>query len=450
VQLQPRTVPAKPHQAAPPALVDLDAAAQAFAADPALPLDLEHTDVLVAMVCTFRRDRLQPYGQQRPTSPFLQLLADRGALFEHAIVQSPWTRPSTGSLLTGRWPQVLQLDDPGDEGFHNLALAPEFLTIAEAMQRRGYRTIGASGNPNISSTFGFEQGFDAYHEPESLWRDAQQPAPSGAELNAQLLAELDATPTGQRVYLQGFYVDTHTPRRPSREAVRQVQVEGAQSPRRVLNYDASLLTLDAHLAALYLEVKKRRPNLLFVVVGDHGEGLSYPLGHGKGHGNHLYTSTIDVPFLWFHPALPTPGRRIQGLSMGVDLLPTLLGLLGTEPGERVDGVSQAPALLSGRDAAHDVAYSHTWFRRSDKAAAISQGHHLIRDHKVDGEALYRLDEPRQATDLWGQQPALAAALADALDAWLREVSDAAEGTAPHQGKPSDETLEQLETLGYLD
>ncbi len=93
--------------------VELEPLREALAAQPELPLDLEHTDVLVMMVCTFRRDRLQPYGQSRPTTPFLQELAERGVLFEHAIVQSPWTRPRSSSSTipprassrTAPWPR---------------------------------------------------------------------------------------------------------------------------------------------------------------------------------------------------------------------------------------------------------------------------------------------------------------------------------------------------------
>jgi choline-sulfatase len=431
--------------------VELEPLREALAAQPELPLDLEHTDVLVMMVCTFRRDRLQPYGQSRPTTPFLQELAERGVLFEHAIVQSPWTRPSTGSLLTGLYSEVLQLDDPAESKFQNRALAEGFVTLAERFRALGYRTIGASGNPNISSTYGFHQGFDAYHEPDSLWRDAGGPPPSGAEINAQLLAELDATPADRRVYLQGFYVDTHAPRSPSTMAVRTVR-GGEGSTRRVLSYDASLLHLDSHLAQLFLEVKRRRPNLVVVVVGDHGEGLRHPSHHGQGHGNHLYTTTVDVPLLWHHPALPQPGRRIGGLAMGVDLPPTLLDLLGGPAPEGLDGASQAAALRGLQDrAVHDVAFTQTYFRRSDKTAVIADGFHLIRDRNAGGTStLYALDEPLQQTDLGGERPEVLQQLAAKLSSWEERVAAQAAGHGPTEGTPSEGMLEQLRTLGYIE
>ncbi|MFH1468804.1 MAG: sulfatase [Pseudomonadota bacterium] len=452
--------PARSSRQAASTLPEVDPARvrRAMAHAPAMPLDLADTDVLVAMVCTFRRDRLQPYGQQRPTSPFLQLMAEHGVLFEHAVVQSPWTRPSTGSLVTGRWARVLQLDSPGPESFQNRALAESATTLAERLHERGYRTIGASGNPNISSTFGFRQGFDTWHEPAVLWRDAEGPPPSGDLLVDAIIADLDATEEGQRVYLQAFFVDTHTPRRPSRQALRAVSARGAQSTRRVLVYDASLRTLDAHLAALFLAVQARRPNLLFVVVGDHGEGLKLPDNHGPGHGNHLYTTTTEVPFLWFHPSLPEPGRRIEGLAMGIDLVPTVMDLLEGAPPEGLDGASEAPALRGlSTSAVHDLAYSETWFRRADKIAVTGHGFHLIRDHApkhgsgVPTEALYSSEEALEQTDVAAQEPGAMRTLTVALDAWEREVQAATDAAGPPvQGDPSAHDIEQLKTLGYLD
>jgi len=409
----------------------------------------------VAIVCTFRKDRLQSYGQERDTTPFLSRLAASGVLFEHTITQASWTRPSVGALVTGRWPGVLQLDDPSDKGFHNRSLSPGVTTLAEVLQAAGYRALGTSGNPNISSTFGFDQGFDVYHEPDALWRDEQGPPPSGAGLVDGLIEALDAAPTDRRVYLQALFVDTHAPRHPTLRARRALQRGGGAAglSERVRKYDAALRTLDEHLARLFVEVRRRRPNLLFVVVGDHGEGLDLPPDHGPGHGNHLFTTSTDVPFLAWHPALPQPGRRIGGLAMGVDLMPTVLDLLGIPMPGPVDGRSQAAAVLGREsDASHDRAFSETLFRKSDKTAVVAEGWHLIRDRKAGGqERLFDLSESLEATDHLAEQPEVRARLDAELDAWEAEVRAGAEAAGPPvEGRPSEGTLERLKTLGYVD
>ncbi|MBN1334698.1 MAG: sulfatase-like hydrolase/transferase, partial [Deltaproteobacteria bacterium] len=436
----------------PPAETEVMAA---LTPDPSLPLSAAHTDVVLAIVCTFRKDRLQAYGQTRDTSPFLARLAANGVAFERTITQASWTRPSVGSMLTGLWPGVLQLDDPSDRGFHNRSLSAEATTLSEILEGAGYRALGISGNPNVSSTFGFDQGFAVYHEPEVLWRDEQGPPPSGGTLVQQLLEDLDASASDQRVYLQALFVDTHAPRHPTLRARRAIErgEEGGDVSERVRRYDAALRTLDGHLADLFVEVQRRRPNLLFVVIGDHGEGLDLPPGHGPGHGNHLYTTTTDVPFLIWHPALPQPGRRVDGLAMGVDLLPTILELLGLPVPGQLDGLSQAGAVLGRTStAAHEKAFSETLFRKSDKTAVMADGWHLIRDRKAGGEErLYHLSEPLEVSDHLADQPEVRARLGAELDAWEARVRAAAEASGPPvEALPSKETLHRLEMLGYLD
>src|SRR6185295_8789740 len=60
--------------------------------------------IVVVVVDTLRADALGLYGGARPTSAELDQRARSGAVFEHAFAPAPWTLPSIGSLLTGRYP----------------------------------------------------------------------------------------------------------------------------------------------------------------------------------------------------------------------------------------------------------------------------------------------------------------------------------------------------------
>ena len=70
-------------------------------------IDVATTNVVLAVVCTLRKDRLEPYGHTKPTSPFLRRLAQDSVLLERHFTQAPWTRPSMGSLFTGIWPRAI-------------------------------------------------------------------------------------------------------------------------------------------------------------------------------------------------------------------------------------------------------------------------------------------------------------------------------------------------------
>ena len=431
--------------------------------DPDQPLSAAHTDVAVMILCTLRRDRLQAYDSPRPTSPFLLRLARQGVLFEHTIVQAPWTRPSVGSLITGIWPSVLQLQDPEPKSDSDRALADPFTTLAERMRAAGYTTIGVSGNPNVSSVFGFDQGFDVHHEPESFIREATDPPVPGEELAQTLLDELDKAGQG-RVYLQALFVDTHYPRSPSEAALQVMRADLTPLPKynhKMLNtYDAALRTLDGTLARLFIQLRKRRPNLLFVVIGDHGEGLRYPHHHGSAHGNYLYTSATDVPFIVFHPSLTTPGRRIQGLATGLDLVPTVLDLLGLPPADDADGISQRPAIMGQQDSSpHDWAFTATRFRQSYRTAVFSteDGYHLILNHQPlprdqrGPEELYRHDDALEEVDLAGARPQIVSRLSKRLLAWEEEMDLRASSVgAPLEVHVPDATRRMLQVLGYVD
>jgi len=450
--------------AACPDATSCDAVDRALTPRPDLPLDTAHTDVVLAIVCTFRKDRVQPWGNPRPTAPFLGALARSGVLFERTIVQAPWTRPSVGSLITGRYPAQLKLDDPSLAASSYRPRPDDALTLAEILGREGYATVGASANPNVSRLFGFGQGFDVFQEPDVLWRNAG-PAdlPAGDVVGAEVLAALDALPSPTRVFLQALFVDTHEPRKPTPQAKRVLKASPEKGTpkgvKRVDRYDAAVRTVDSHLARLFVGLQARRPNLLFLVVGDHGEGLRLPESHGIAHGNYLFTSSTDVPFVTFHPAVPSPGRRIGGLATGLDVVPTVLDLLHVPAPAGLEGVTEAPAILGATDtAAHREAYSQTWFRRSDRSALVmtlgDTTWHLLHDNTADGKKAFDLYDPDRGMeehDLAAFNPDVVDDLSRRLMAWETRMRAAAtEGPAPVQAAIPAETNQKLQAMGYMD
>ena len=68
----------------------------------------------------------------------------------------------------------------------------------------------------------------------------------------------------------------------------------------------------------------------------------------------MYTSLdLKRPMVWYAPGAPG-GRVVDGLAESVDILPTLLDLVGIEAPAGIQGRSMAPALLgasegTGRD-----------------------------------------------------------------------------------------------------
>jgi arylsulfatase A-like enzyme len=432
---------------------------QALRAQPDLPLSAQETDVLVIAGCTVRRDRLEPYGHPLPTTPFLDQLAATGVLFEHNFSQAPWTRPAMGAIFSGRWPRVLGLDPPGRGDNFDMVVEAEHVLLAEMLKDAGYATIGSVANPNLKEVFGFRQGFDDYREPDGIYRE-RPTIPTSHDIVDDILEMAAAVPADQRLYARAVVLDGHVRRRYDAHYLRHFtgQHRDSRIDRDLARYDAALRTIDAQLARLIVELRKTRPNLLVVFAADHGEGLRLPESHGREHGNHVFRSTVETPLIVHHPALPSRGLRISELSMNVDIVPTVLELLGLEPPGPVDGRSQAPAILGGdHEPVHEVIFAETFFRRVHKSTAFDGRHQLIRIYNSDRsataytDALFSVDDPAAAEPLNTDMPASMRTLAAQLTAWETLLASLAGDAAKEErGEVDPATRQMLRDLGYLE
>ena len=85
-------------------------------------------------------------------------------------------------------------------------------------------------------------------------------------------------------------------------------------------------------------VKQKSPDgkTLIVLLSDHGEGLG---DHGEyDHGVFLYDSTVRIALMLSGPGVPA-GVKVQQQAREIDLLPTVLDLMGGHASSAVQGTS---------------------------------------------------------------------------------------------------------------
>ncbi len=115
-------------------------------------------DIVFIVLDTHRADRLSCYGYPRDTTPHIDEFAESGTLFERAIVPAQWTIPSHASLFTGEYPtthMTLQIYD---------ALGKDQITLAELLNRNGYRTVGFCNNPLLGVVQNdLDRGFEEFY-----------------------------------------------------------------------------------------------------------------------------------------------------------------------------------------------------------------------------------------------------------------------------------------------
>jgi arylsulfatase A-like enzyme len=416
------------------------------------------------VIDTLRPDHLGTYGYERETAPFLAELARDGAVFTDAFSTSSWTAPATASLFTSLHPiehgvtmgLFAQKESHHDAGAAIVRrLPPSFATLPERLRERGYRTFGLAANANIGPEIGFSRGFERFERLHGLSRFDSAPAPA-------LLAKLqewgiDGKSDGSP-FLYLHFNDVHAPY----DRQEPYLVEGKPRPgegpgaraKRSL-YDSEIGLVDATLRELFTRQPFWRDGLV-IVVSDHGEEL---LDHGAyGHRATLYGELVRVLLLVHGPGLGVKAGRHRGNVSLLDVLPTLMDLVGGSQDPLWRGVSLAGLLreetkgdalgLEERSlVSHRVRASQGQER---ELWSVTRGSfRLIR--KEDGaEELYDVASDRgervNAVDL---HPDVADRLRKELGAFLSSVRPLSGGEL--QEVPLDaEDLRALEELGYVE
>jgi len=417
-------------------------------------------DVVLIVVDTLRADHLGLYGYDRPTSPFLDRLAERSAVAETMVAQAPWTKPAVASMLTSLYPEQHRALK---EGTGN-RLADELETLPELLRAAGYRTAGFSENPHVGPSTGFDQGFDEFRVLQGF--DGRSDWVLGEA--RRWLEESDAAAPA---FLYLHFLDPHGPFEPDpadaarflegrstdNELVRKGLVGKLVRGRALREklstddfayltalYDAEIRGVDRALETLFDALAAHLDDALVIVTSDHGEEFGE---HGAlRHGFQLYEETLRVPLIVAGPGV-VPGRIADVPLAQIDLAPTVLELAGLPAPAAFRGTSFAARLRGGALAERPLV-SQTRFRGSDRSAVRAGGWKLIVDDGLDRRELYRLpDDAAERVDLAAAREDVAAR----LEGLLRDAVAPVEGlvVTGAEGAPDREAERALEHLGYL-
>ena len=200
----------------------------------------------------------------------------------------------------------------------------------------------------------------------------------------------------------------------------------------------------------WLDESALADDTLLVLIGDHGESLGR---HREGaHGFFIYDASMQVPFLLRAPYRQIGrGLRVPAQVRGIDLMPTVLGLVGVPVPEPVQGVSLAP-LADGSESDLGLwAYSESLYPRNhygwSPLRSLRNG--LLHFIAAPRPELFEvLDDPGEAKNLAPDRPGQVRQLQARLDQLVAELGN--EGAEEQAPETLDEaTRAQLAALGYL-
>ncbi len=366
--------------------------------------------VLYLDIDTLRPDHLGCYGYARNTSPNIDSVAKEGVRFMDYYCSDAPCLPSRAAMFTGRF------------GIHNGCIShggtaaemrwegPERgmadfngrYNLPAVMRRAGMKTASVSSFPDRHAAWWFNGGFD------ECYNVGKRGLESGEEVTEIALDWLERKKDEEDWFLHVHYWDPHIPYRvpmeygqpfanselpdpwmteeilnyhrtkkpgahsacevngytnePDKAHPRQItEIKNLHDFKRLIDeYDTGVQYGDYQVGLLLDKIKSQGiyDDMVIIISSDHGECLG-EMGSYCEHGEADYITT-HIPLIIKWPGCP---RNVEsrGLHYNVDLLPTLMDMIGNIPPftcNRVvgkpnpvvyDGESFADCLRAGKD-----------------------------------------------------------------------------------------------------
>jgi arylsulfatase A-like enzyme len=280
---------------------------------------------------------LGAYGHDDVSSPRLDQLAAEGILFTRAHATAPLCSPSRGSLFTGRYPQSNGLVGLAHHGWEYRA---GVRTLPQVLSESGWHT--ALFGMQHETSFPGRLGFDEYDVSNSF-----------CEYVVEQATRWLAKPHEGPFFLTAGFFETHRPY--PRDRYEPADAGAVQLP----DYLPDLPAVREDLADFYgsIAVADAAVGRLLDTLTDTGLDRDTWVVFMTDHGpalprakSTLYDAGTGIALIVRPPTrLSTESSVYDDLFSGVDLVPTLLELLGVDVPDEVDGMSHADALTQSRD-----------------------------------------------------------------------------------------------------
>tara|TARA_Y100000590_G_scaffold466775_1_gene643299 strand:- start:2930 stop:4324 length:1395 start_codon:yes stop_codon:yes gene_type:complete len=362
-------------------------------------------NVIWIVADTFRKDHLGAYGYGINSTPSLDLLASRSVRFDRHFAGAFPTMPTRADHATGRWIMSFMGWEPLPDGQ---------TTIAELLAEQGYHTAAVVDTPfYLRNGMNYDRGFQTFvFHPGQDAPGTKDPAEGhkheSQDVRADWRYEADCnsprTMTNAMEWLEKhykekffLYVDTWDPHEPwdspayyterywpgyDGEIIDPPYGKWQDSPgytketvdKAHATYCGQISMVDTWIGYFLGRVESMGllEDTVVIFTSDHGFYFGEHGGtfgkmvfdkladgtvpqHGAegvtwGHSP-LYNELINIPLVISVPGIPA--GSYQGLTSAIDVMPTVLDILGHEIPQSVEGVSLLPGMressLPGRD-----------------------------------------------------------------------------------------------------
>jgi arylsulfatase A-like enzyme len=465
---------------------------------------------IVFVFDSLRMDHISSYGYSRKTTPNMDMIASDGVVFEQAFSQAIWTTPSSGSILTGRYPMAHRRLSWENQ------IADSAETVAAPFQEAGVHTCAISTMATVSEQGGYDEGFDEFIELFNE-RPPTDPATPKAVMD-RVIQWLKAN--AERDFLLFVWSSgTHTPyQTPNHDAfvpednqelgaIPELKSAASEQTDLVRDlYDNTIHYNDAQFGRIVESLKSLDiyDETLLALLSDHGEifdeyarlehtvpvadrllerivpdgvkkrnNLFYPSGW-LGHQAVLpYDELLHVPMIIKFPEGNYACTRVKSLVQNIDIGPTLIdyllddswasaqgqSLLPTLDGQTVnDYVYSTSSVIGGDVLYHSIRDDEfKYVRLTGKRPSWANlrrlprraiGSQLLR-FVADSELLFSVPEG-ESKNLLANDESIDKKYRNAFQTWMDFNQDIAQKDETHSGRLDETTEDRLRELGYLE
>lgn len=416
--------------------------------------------LVLLTVDTWRADHALSSRAGVELTPRIAEFSSRSAIFTDASSVANATSPGVAGFLTGLYPirsGVITNDD---------IVSPEVPTIGGILSEAGFATAGFVANPVVGPGYGFEQGFDTY---ELLPRPVDYRMPKASAVNQRAIQWLESREPDRRVFLWLHYMEPHGPYQPLPECADDFDIDAFGDPIEVellpngdksgrggvphyqyfsfnpaptdgrdflLRYAAEVRCVDAGIGEIldHLDEIGLLDDAVVVISADHGEALLNDHGFYFSHANGLTQDQVAVPLV-LH--LPRGEATVVDRPVStVDIVPTVLSLLGLE----------IPGHLDGSNLLGSEARPVFSIRVGETSVRDGQWKFIQPWMEETGFLFDLANDPAEANDLAATKKKRVRAMRE----HYRELGRREQLHGPvNRRELDDETREELRALGYV-
>ena len=286
----------------------------------------EKRNVVLIRLESARAQSVTPYNEDLKTMPFLDALAEESLVAERTHVTVPRSSKGSTAVNCGVEPALYA----GPEYEPGNLSAP---CLAGLLKEQGYRTayFQSLWDTGDDSSLAANIGYEEFYPSQSMNTDGFQITNTfGYEDDVMLEPSeqwLKAYGNDGPFLAEYFTSGAHY----GYDCVpNRYGYEKFSDDEQLDRYLNCLRMLDFFLQNLFDQYKRLGlyEDTIFVLYGDHGEGFNE---HGrKMHGDTIWEEGVSVPLIIHDPKRFRNGERAEGISSQIDILPTVVEMLGYE------------------------------------------------------------------------------------------------------------------------